>query len=247
MELNYDILLEINTTPSAAEPTWARVGDGFKNLSPSLNEVIYQASYLVNEGWGSSEVTGGQFTTTLTGDRVPGDDAQDFIFSSDVQFKFGASRKTQFRITQANGRMILWPITLANITETGGDSNQPNAISVTIHGNGKPTITEAESFSALALSSIVPAADATEVSKSASIVLTFNNKIDNSDGIFLVNSPTGAIVTVTKSWNAAGKVLTIDPVSDLTASQRHAVIISGVRDIYGQSLSNTISYFTTEA
>lgn len=140
MEINYQIKLEIDTTPSAS-PTWAELMEGIKNLAPALNEVIYQASYLSDAGWGSSEVTGGQFTVTLTGDRIVGNAAQDYIFSSAVQYGFGDARKTSFRITQPNGRVIIWPITLANITDGGGDSNQPNAITIAIHGNGRPTIT----------------------------------------------------------------------------------------------------------
>ena len=139
MEINYQYLLEIDVAP-AAEPVWKRLATGWKNLAQALNEVIYQASYLGDNGWGSSEVTGGQYTITLTGDRIAGDEAQDFIFSTSVQFSFGAARKTKLRLTEPNGRMITWPVTLANIGTSGGDSNQPNAATVTIHGNGAPTI-----------------------------------------------------------------------------------------------------------
>ena len=37
-------------------------------------------------------------------------------------------------------KIIIWPITLANITPAYGDANQPNALTVTVHGNGKPAI-----------------------------------------------------------------------------------------------------------
>lgn len=153
MELNYEIKLEIDVTPSST-PTWAELMEGIKNLAPALNEVIYQASYLSDEGWGSSAVTGGQFTVTLTGDRIVGNTAQDYIFSSAVQYNFGDARKTNIRITQPSGRVILWPITLANITDSGGDSNQPNAITITIHGNGKPTITGTTAIGSLTVVSV---------------------------------------------------------------------------------------------
>lgn len=138
MAINYDYLLEIDTTPAATEPKWEKLCAGFNNLAPALNEVLFQTTWLCSKGWGSTEVTGGQYIITLTGQRVFGDAAQDFIFSKEVMYAFGSARKTKFRISDPNGDKILWNITLATITEGGGDSNQPNAITVTIHGNGAP-------------------------------------------------------------------------------------------------------------
>lgn len=140
VSLNYKNKLEINITPLESTPTWARIHKGFSNLSQSMNEVLHQASYLGDAGWGSTEVTGGQFITTLTGVRYYGDLAQDFMFSDDVMMDFGEARKTQLRITRQNESIIEWDVTLANITEGGGDSQQPSSITVAVHGNGAPTI-----------------------------------------------------------------------------------------------------------
>jgi ribosomal protein S8 len=48
-----------------------------KNITQAINEVLYQASYLADEGYGSTEVTGGQYTVTLTGDKKDGDPVSD--------------------------------------------------------------------------------------------------------------------------------------------------------------------------
>lgn len=138
--LNYQNRLEINITPGEASPTWARISKGFSNLAEGMNEVLHQASYLGDGGWGSTEVTGGQYICTLTGVRYFGDLAQDWIFSDGVVYKFGDSRKTQFRIVRGNQAILLWNVTLANVTNSGGDANQPGAISVAIHGNGEPEL-----------------------------------------------------------------------------------------------------------
>lgn len=140
VSLNYKNKLEIDITPKGASPTWARICKGFANLSQAMNEVLYQASYLCDQGWGSTEVTGGQFIATLTGVRYYNDVAQDYIFSDGVMLDFGDSRKTTLRITKQNQAILEWDITLANITESGGDSQQPGAITVAIHGNGAPRI-----------------------------------------------------------------------------------------------------------
>lgn len=143
ISLNYQNQLEILTNPGAtapAEEVWAPICMGFANLAQSMNEVLYQASYLCGEGWGSTEVTGGQYICTLTGVRYFGDQAQDYIFSDEVMLHFGDARKTKLRITRGDETIVKWNITLANITEAGGDANQPGSITVAIHGNGKPTI-----------------------------------------------------------------------------------------------------------
>ena len=70
MELNYNIKAELDTSGGEAEPVWSDLGKTMTNLSMSLNEVLVQFSYLSDNGWGSSEVTGGQFTVTFTGHKV---------------------------------------------------------------------------------------------------------------------------------------------------------------------------------
>nr|DAI35525.1 MAG TPA: Lambda phage tail tube protein, TTP [Caudoviricetes sp.] len=139
LEINYGITCELDTSESPhTTPVWSDMGNMFKNLSTSLNEVLYQATYLSSGGWGSTEVTGGQFTVTFTGDRKNGDPVNDYLFSQDVQFAFGEARKAKMRIRRGT-EAILWNVTLANITDAGGDANQPNAVTLTVHGNGKPT------------------------------------------------------------------------------------------------------------
>lgn len=144
LAINYDYALKINTTPKAAEPTWAVLSDGFDNISKALNEVLYQGSYLGDHGWGSTEVTGGQLIVTLSGVRKHGDAAQDYIFSDAVKNAWGDARKTTFEITYPDGGKVSGSITLAKITEGGGASQGADAITVEIHFNGKPTFTPAE-------------------------------------------------------------------------------------------------------
>ena len=109
------------------------------NMSQSLNEVIQQLSYYADKGWGSSEVTGAQLTLTLTGSVKPGDKACDYILGDEVMYGLGEKRKTHMKLQKGN-KVILWPITLANITPAYGDANNINSLTVTIHGNGRPEI-----------------------------------------------------------------------------------------------------------
>ena len=145
LAINYNYALKINTSPKAEQPTWAVVSDGFDNIGKSLNEVLYQGSYLGDGGWGSTEVTGGQLTVTLSGVSKHGDAAQDFIFSDAVKNNWGDARKTTFEISYPDGGKVNGNITLAKITEGGGASQGADAITVEIHFNGKPTYTPASS------------------------------------------------------------------------------------------------------
>lgn len=96
---------------------------------------------------------------------------------------------------------------------------------------------------ALALSSIVPAAAATGVLASANVVLTFNNAID-THSVKLVDDVTDSIVPAAYTFDSTYKILTINPTSNMTAGDKHAVAIFSVKDVYGQSLTDSLSYFT---
>jgi hypothetical protein len=55
----------------------------------------------------------------------------------------------------------------------------------------------------------------------------------------------GTLVTVTKAWDTAGKVLTITPSSALAATSTYIIAINGVTDIYGQVLAAAARDFVT--
>lgn len=97
----------------------------------------------------------------------------------------------------------------------------------------------------IALSSIVPTDDAADVAVSSTVVLTFNNKI-SSESVALI-SAAGAVVSVTKTFDTTGKILTLTPAENLSASTAYIVAVSGVVDVYGQELAATAKNFTTAA
>lgn len=88
-----------------------------------------------------------------------------------------------------------------------------------------------------------PTDNATEVAKNKTITLTFNNPITQYTVSLLKNDFT--VVDSNISINEANKVITIDPKADLAGSTKYAVMVNGVKDIYGQVLENSIIDFTT--
>lgn len=84
----------------------------------------------------------------------------------------------------------------------------------------------------------VPINNATGVLASVAPALTFSNAI-SEDAVTLIKASDGSVVTVTKSYDAAGKVLTITPTAALTSAGVYSIIVAGVKDVYGQSPATT--------
>ena len=91
----------------------------------------------------------------------------------------------------------------------------------------------------------VPADGATSQSVSVAPTLTFNNPLRTGvTGVQLVSSA-GAVVAATIAINAAQLIITITPSSNLAAATKYLITLSGVTDIYGQTLALTAYDFTT--
>lgn len=89
-----------------------------------------------------------------------------------------------------------------------------------------------------------PVDGATGVAVSVAPTLTFNNQlVTGTTGITLTKND-GAIVTCTITINAALKVITITPGSNLTAAAKYLITVAGARDIYGQTLATAVYDFT---
>jgi len=90
-----------------------------------------------------------------------------------------------------------------------------------------------------------PADAATGVAVSVSPTLTFNNALRTGvNGISLVTAG-GDVIAAAITIDATNKIVTINPNSNLGASTVHIITLSGVTDIYGQTLALTAYNFTT--
>lgn len=140
----YGVEVQINTAPTGTA-AYETIGDGITNLSEALNEVKQQMYYLINKGFGQSEITAMHPAITFTGHRLHGDDAQDYIFG--LKYSLGSARKTDIKIkvfdpedpTDVFSQYTV-DVTIADIQELSGATENGSDISFTLEFNGAPTV-----------------------------------------------------------------------------------------------------------
>lgn len=142
----YGLTASIGTAYATNTWTYASLGDGIDNVSESLNEVVGQYFFMADGGFATNHVTGLAPTFTLTGRRIVGDTAQDYIFSK--KYSLGDNRKSSFKLEWIDGQAtpkkqtLTVDCTICNIQEWSGASTDDSAISFEIRFDGAPTITE---------------------------------------------------------------------------------------------------------
>lgn len=119
--------------------TYSKLCKGIEGMNFSENEQNQQFFFLCGEGFANNEVTGAAPELVITGRRIKGDAAQDYIAGK--QFLLGSDRSSSVKII-AEGKQIICDCTIGNISSFGGDALNVNAFGCTIRFNGKPTVTD---------------------------------------------------------------------------------------------------------
>ena len=131
----------IGTEATTATPpvwTYKKLCKGIESVSFTPNEQNQQYFFLCGEGFAHNETTGAAPELTVSGRRIVGDDAQDFIVGK--QFALGNDRNTSVKII-AEGKQIVCDATIGDVTSFGGATLDVNAFGCTIRFNGNPTVT----------------------------------------------------------------------------------------------------------
>jgi len=91
-----------------------------------------------------------------------------------------------------------------------------------------------------------PADAATGVAVGANITLTFNNALSgNAENGIILTTAAGAVKACARTIDAARKVVTLNPSTDMASLENYLVIVPGVMDVYGQTLADAVYNFTT--
>lgn len=139
----YNLEASIGTSKSSETWTYAKLENGLDNVSEALNEVVQQYFFLNDKGFARNHVTGMAPTFTMTGRRVQGDAAQDYIFSKKYKLDTERSSSFQLKVTDNSGsspKVTTYTVdcTICNIQEFSGASTDDSAISFELRFNGAP-------------------------------------------------------------------------------------------------------------
>lgn len=140
----YNIKVSIGTGKTGEAWTYEDFGDGIENVSEALNEIVHQYQFISNGGYAKNHVTGAAPAWTLTGRRVFGDAAQDYIFGQ--KYNFDTARQSSLKVTYTDNsggtaveKGFTVPCTFCNLQEFSGASTDDSAISMELRFDGKPT------------------------------------------------------------------------------------------------------------
>ena len=134
--------IEIGTTATSADPpvwTYSKLCKGIESMTFNANEQNQQYFFLCGEGFAHNEVTGGAPELQVSGRRIDGDAAQDYIVGK--QFALGTDRNSSVRIITAEGKYITCDCSIGDVVSFGGNTLDVNSFGCTIRFNGKPTVT----------------------------------------------------------------------------------------------------------
>ena len=130
----------IGTALSGTTWTYSKLCAGIESMEFTENEQSQQYFFLCGEGFAHNETTGAAPELTISGRRIVGDAAQDYICGK--QYALGTDRNSSVKIV-AEGKEIVCDCTIGAITSFGGSTTDVNAFSCVIRFNGKPTVTTA--------------------------------------------------------------------------------------------------------
>ena len=138
MNANWANEVYIGTSENQGTWSYAKLCKGIESMEFNENEQNQQYFFLCGEGYAHNEVTGSAPELVISGRRIVGDAAQDYI--AGLQTSLGTDRNSSVKIV-AEGKTIICDCSIGAITSFGGSTLDVNAFGCTIRFNGKPTVT----------------------------------------------------------------------------------------------------------
>ena len=138
MNPNWANEIHIGTAENTGVWSYSKLCKGIESMTFNENEQNQQYFFLCGQGFAHNEVTGAAPELVITGRRIVGDAAQDYIAGK--QFALGTNRNSSVKIV-AEGKVITCDCTIGAITSFGGNTTDVNAFGCTIRFNGAPTVT----------------------------------------------------------------------------------------------------------
>ena len=138
--LNYQHVVEVDTTPNVDTRTWAWVGPGISDISKDNNESTSEDAYYNGGGNTETDVTGVNAKYSVEGHRLIGAPFQDYVAS--IEDGIGAARKTRYRVTDPTGKCIEAPCTVLDIAANGpnGTANEKTSFKCSLSRSDVATV-----------------------------------------------------------------------------------------------------------
>ena len=144
----YNIELEIGVSKTSDTWTYAPLSEGIDNIAESKNETAQQYFFLSDKGFARNHITAMAPSFTVSGKRVLGDTAQDYIISK--KYALDSDRVSSLKLTYTDNSSgtdktytLTCDCTLSDIQDISGASTDDTVFSVEIKLDGKPTETTA--------------------------------------------------------------------------------------------------------
>ena len=122
---------------------------GIESITENVNGQNKQYFFMCQKGAATNEVTGIAPQYTVSGRRVYGDAAQEYV--AGLKNTFGNDRKTTFKMTRIFTQdshqyytTVSGACTITDISDIGGATTDNVPFSFTVAFNGKPTVVTAE-------------------------------------------------------------------------------------------------------
>ena len=129
---------ESTTSNNTTTWTYNKLCKGIESMEFSPNEQNQQYFFLCKSGFAVNQATGAAPEIQVSGRRIVGDTAQDYIVGK--QFALGSDRETSVKII-AEGKQIICDATIGDVTSFGGSTLDVNQFACTLRLNGAPTVT----------------------------------------------------------------------------------------------------------
>lgn len=241
----YKYVAEIDITPKGPARTWAPLCAGFNNINEAMNETIQQYFFLCGSGHAVNYVTGMAPSMTLSGERVIGDAAQDYIFSK--KYKLMSERDTHFRITKTaeNGAKstISANVTFCNLSDASGNTTDGSAVSLEMRFNGEPFLGDAwaDAPTACVVEQHLLNVESSFVGSSVTSGQAFETELQADTGHTLASVVVtmGGVDVTASAWNSGtGKV----SISNVTGN----IIITASASLNTYTITQALTNCTTD-
>lgn len=130
---------------SGSTPAWtySPLCDGIDSITPSVNEQNQQYFFMCGHGGADNEVTGIAPQYAISGRRIHGNAAQDYI--AGLRYSLGSARKSSLKIElydkdETLSETIIADCTITDVVDFGGATTNNEPFSCTLRINGIPTV-----------------------------------------------------------------------------------------------------------